>query len=124
MCVVACGGDGTIRVIPPSSHPDGAVVHDGCNAVVHRVAVANSNTHLFVGTDSGALRDGLKKARQELATAREQVASLTAQLTESKATIVKMRGAKNKALAALGLEAGMLEAAPEPNVAGNTTQPR
>ena len=75
-------------------------------------------------TDSGALRDELKKARQELATAREQVASLTAQLTESKATIVKMRGAKNKALAALGLEAGMLEAAPEPNVAGNATQPR
>ena len=37
--------------------------------------------------------------------------------------IVKMRGAKNKALAALGLEAGMLEA-PEPNVAGNATQPR
>ena len=74
-------------------------------------------------TDSGALRDELKKARQELATAREQVASLTAQLTESKATITKMRGAKNKALAALGLEAGMLEA-PEPNVAGNATQPR
>ena len=34
-------------------------------------------------TDSGALRDELKRARQELATAREQVASLTAQLTES-----------------------------------------
>ena len=33
--------------------------------------------------------------------------------------VVKMRGAKNKALAALGLEAGMLEA-PEPNA----TQPR
>jgi hypothetical protein len=29
--------------------------------------------------------------------------------------VMKMRGAKNKALAALGLEAGMLEAGPEPN---------
>ena len=71
-------------------------------------------------TDSGSLRDELKKARHELDTAREQVASLTAQLTESKAMVMKMRGAKNKALAALGLEAGMLEAGPEPNA----TQPR
>lgn len=70
-------------------------------------------------TDSGSLRDELKKARQELVTTREQVASLTAQLTESKAMVLKMRGAKNKALAALGLEVGMLEA-PEPNA----TQPR
>lgn len=70
-------------------------------------------------TDSGSLRDELKKARYELGTSREQVASLTAQLTESKAMVLKMRGAKNKALAALGLEVGMLEA-PEPNA----TQPR
>ena len=73
-------------------------------------------------TDSGSLRDELKKARRELATSREQMASLTEELTESKATVMRMRSAKNKALTALGLEAGMLEAPAHP--ATNATQSR
>ena len=50
------------------------------------------------------------------------MASLTEELTESKATVMRMRSAKNKALTALGLEAGMLEAPAHP--ATNATQSR
>ena len=54
--VVACGGDGKIRDIAPLSEHGGIVVHDGTEAVVTKVTVSHSNTHLFVGTSTGMIR--------------------------------------------------------------------
>ena len=60
-------------------------------------------------SDRGSLREELKKAQQQLQSARGEISSLTEQLAASKAEVARLKSAKLRALTALGLEAGLLD---------------
>ena len=63
-------------------------------------------------SDRGLLREELKAAHEQLTGARSQISSLTEQLAASKGEVGRLKSAKLRALTALGLEAGLIEAAP------------